>query len=49
MDSVVIVAQVVDGNWLPEKMVCEHELTVGQAGKDVSLLLQTLGYDFLEI
>lgn len=47
--SAVTVAQEVDGNRLPEKMVCEHELTVGQAGEDVSLLLRTLEYDFLEI
>jgi len=49
MDSEITMAQMVDGNSLPEKMICEHELTVGQAGKDVSLLLQTLGYGFLEI
>lgn len=49
MDHAVTVAQVVDGNRLPEKMVCEHELTVGQAGEDVSLLPRTLEYDFLEI
>lgn len=49
MDRAVTVAQVVDGNRLPEKMVCEHELTVGQAGEDASLLLRTLEYDFLEI
>lgn len=40
---------VVDGNWLSDKTVCEHQLTIGQAVKDVFLLIQTLGYDFLEI
>lgn len=49
MGGEVTVAQVVDGNCLLQKMVCEHELTVGQAGKDASLLLQTLGYDFVKI
>lgn len=49
MYRVGTVDQVVDGNWLSEKMVCEHELTIGQAVKYVFLLIQTLGYDFLEI
>lgn len=49
MDRVGTVDQVVDGNWLSGKMVCEHELTTGQAVKDVFLLLQTSGYDFLEV
>lgn len=38
-----------NGNWLPENMVSECELTGGQAGKCSSLLLQNLAYDFLEI
>lgn len=49
MDRVGAVDWVVGGNWLSEKMVCEHELTTEQAEKDVFLLIQTLGYDFLMI
>lgn len=49
MDRVGAVDWVVGGNWLSEKMVCEHELTTEQAVKYVFLLIQTLGYDFLMI
>lgn len=49
MDRVGTVEQVVDGNWLSEKIVCEHGLAIGQAVKNVFLLIQTLGYEFLEL
>lgn len=49
MDRVGAVDWVVGGIWLSEKMVCEHELTIEQAVKDVFLLVQILEYDFLKI